>query len=90
MGVGCAAILARPQAPRSLLAVSFVSWASCMFGSQPSVSATVLSSTVMLCASPPQPVGDYKLEMTNNNQDYTTNSLPFRYYSTFFVHSKLF
>jgi hypothetical protein len=58
---------------------------TCAFGTllrTPSSAATVLSSTLLTCLSPAQPVGDYALELSNNGgQDLTTLRVMYSYYT---------
>lgn len=52
------------------------------FGSAP-VYASFVTSTELLCVSPPQSAGTVTLEVSNNNQDYTLSGVVFTYQSMF-------
>lgn len=54
------------------------------FGGAHNVISTVLSASTMLVVSPAVGVaGSVALEVTNNNQDYTVNAVPFVFDRTF-------
>jgi len=53
---------------------------TCKFGSVKSTENTFVSSTQLLCTSPPQSPGLYAVDVTNNNQDYTDWEVNFEYF----------
>eukprot|EP00698_Gefionella_okellyi_P014440 TRINITY_DN4005_c1_g1_i2.p1 TRINITY_DN4005_c1_g1~~TRINITY_DN4005_c1_g1_i2.p1 ORF type:complete len:2826 (+),score=696.32 TRINITY_DN4005_c1_g1_i2:356-8479(+) len=61
--------------------ISFVSSSTlvCRFGSFPASAASWLSATRVQCASPPASVTSVTVEVSNNNQDFTTNGQLFEY-----------
>ena len=61
--------------------LSFYSSSMCQFGSLPPVAATVDSSMQIQCQAPATAAtGRVPLEISNNNQDFTTTSAEFTYY----------
>jgi len=44
------------------------------------INATFVDTSTAICISPPHPVGNVSVEITNNNQDYTSDNVQFRYY----------
>jgi len=57
----------------------------CRFGTLPPVQASsYISSTRILCVSPPNPPATMTLEVTNNNQDYTDNQWVYTYYGMWY------
>ena len=51
---------------------------SCVFGKE-IVQATFLTSTSLMCVSPPQPVSNVFLEVSNNGEDFTSDRFIFGY-----------
>lgn len=62
------------------MGTNFWSDAHCRFGAAAGLDTTVVSSTLMFCASPSQPAGPYTLEVTNNDHDYTRYHEHYVYY----------
>lgn len=64
---------------------SFVSSGAfrCKFHDLSAVEATFVTSSVVLCVSPANTTATGVLEVSNNNQDYTTNATPFTYYGAY-------
>jgi hypothetical protein len=57
--------------------------ALCMFGSTASTAYTYMSASLLLCATPLSgAAGTVALEVTNDNEVYTTSQTVFSYYST--------
>lgn len=56
----------------------FLANATCQYA----VASTVVSSTQLLCLTPPLAVGTYAFEVTNNAQDYTALDTEFLVYGT--------
>jgi hypothetical protein len=56
-----------------------IEFLKCQFGGSAPVFSTFITSTELRCISPPQPAGFVALEISNNNQDYTTDAVPFTY-----------
>jgi IPT/TIG domain len=52
----------------------------CRFGAL-SVRAVYISTTTLLCYAPPQQQGQYALELSLNDQDFTAQNFPFLYYT---------
>jgi hypothetical protein len=50
---------------------------ACRFGAGASSMAEWISATRLVCASTAQAVGSVSLEISNNNQDFTANTVPF-------------
>jgi hypothetical protein len=50
---------------------SVPNWLRCRFGTAVTI-ATFKTATEVYCITPPQDLGDYPVEVSNNNQDYTT------------------
>jgi hypothetical protein len=56
----------------------------CTFGTHPRVPATWINPSSLLCVSPAESTpGTAALEVTGNNQDFSSSSIPFTYQSTF-------
>ena len=51
---------------------------SCVFGKE-IVQATFLTSTSLMCVTPPQPVSNVFLEVSNNGEDFTSDRFIFSY-----------
>jgi hypothetical protein len=60
-----------------------VQWLRCKFGTVESVMTTFTTSTELRCLSPAQALQTLTLEVSNNNQDYTSNAIAYEYNSTF-------
>ena len=56
----------------------------CKFGSY-IVQGIWLNGHEMVCRTPPHPAGSYPLEITANNQDYTSQELPFIFYKPLYM-----
>lgn len=55
----------------------------CRFGAATPVRATYVAATLLLCESPATgTTGSVPLEVSNNNQDYTADAVPFLYQGT--------
>lgn len=54
----------------------------CRFGNGSASPATYVSPVQLVCASTARSAGTVTLEVSNNNQDYTTFALEFTYYGT--------
>jgi IPT/TIG domain len=52
----------------------------CRFGAL-AVRAVYVSATMLLCYAPPQQQGQYSLEVSLNDQDFTAQNFPFLYYT---------
>jgi len=68
----------------TITANELLATAKCKFGSLAATSSAVSSSTQMSCQTPAQPAAAYPLEITNNDQDYTTQRMMFLYYGMSF------
>ena len=51
----------------------------CKFGTATQSQATIVSNTTVMCVSPPASAGVVGVEISNNNQDFTSNSVQFTY-----------
>ena len=52
----------------------------CLFGTHPAVPiATIISSTKLLCVSPSYSLGLFAVELSLNNQYFSTNNVQFMY-----------
>lgn len=56
----------------------------CRFGAVP-VPATYLSAGALVCESPATAAGNVSLEVSNNDQVYTANTLAFLFYGAWLV-----
>jgi hypothetical protein len=62
--------------------VEFLAVTWCKFGTAASSAATVVSSTVVRCSAPALGAGVAYPELSGNNQDFTTNQVPYMYYGS--------
>ena len=67
-----------------------VEFLKCRFAGSAPVYTTWITSSELRCVSPPYPPGVVSLEITNNNQDYTSDGVLYTYQRTCTLHLQSF
>jgi len=66
----------------TVIGTNFINTTTCRFDATYATNATLVSASLLTCVSPALSAGTYVVELTNNDQDFTSSFMTFTYVGT--------